>query len=163
MNPKNDLKPFQLAFSGSSGSGSHHLNGDLAKYQNGSPPNSHSSASSHHNNHSVHVTDANGDIDGEDVSSSGGGGGGGGKAGKSAGKQGQASSTSKEVLSKEALRRNKEAKMTKEEMVAKLETDVKRLKVDLQISRNKENDLRDQIISSMSSKWKIICLRYNYI
>ena len=56
------------------------------------------------------------------------------------------------MLSKEALRRNKEAKMTKEEMVAKLETDVKRLKVDLQISRNKENDLRDQIISSMSSK-----------
>ena len=140
---------FPSAFSGSSGSGSHHLNGDLAKYQNGSPPTSHS-ASSHHNNHSVHVTDSNGDIDGDDVSSSGGGGG--DKAGKTSGKQGQPSSTSKEVLSKEALRRNKEAKMTKEEMVAKLETDVKRLKVDLQISRNKENDLRDQIISSMSSK-----------
>jgi len=137
------------AFSGSSGSGSHHLNGDLAKYQNGSPPTSHS-ASSHHNNHSVHATDTNGDIDGDEVSSPGGGGG--GKGGKSSGKQGQASSASKEVLSKEALRRNKEAKMTKEEMVAKLETDVKRLKVDLQISRNKENDLRDQIISSMSSE-----------
>ena len=94
------------------------------------------------------MSDANGDIDGDDVSSPGGG----GKGGKSSGKQGQASSAAKEVLSKEALRRNKEAKMTKEEMVAKLETDEKRLKVDLQISRNKENDLRDQIISSMSSK-----------
>ena len=142
---------FSGAFSGSSGSGSHHLNGDLAKYQNGSPPNSHSSASSHHNNHNVQVTDANGDVDGEDVSSSGGGGGG-GKGGKASGKQGQPSSAAKEVLSKEALRRNKEAKMTKEEMVAKLENDTKRLKVDLQISRNKENDLRDQIISSMSSE-----------
>ena len=35
---------------------------------------------------------------------------------------------------------------------AKMETDLKKLKVDLQISRNKENDLRDQIISFMSSK-----------
>ena len=34
----------------------------------------------------------------------------------------------------------------------KMETDLKKLKVDLQISRNKENDLRDQIISFMSSK-----------
>lgn len=144
-------------FTGSGGSGAHHLNGDLAKYQNGSPPISHSAASSHHNNHSVHVTEANGDVDGDDVSSPGGGGGGGGKASKASNKQGQPSSTSSSGggatgLSKEALRRNKEAKMTKEEMVVKLETDVKRLKVDLQISRNKENDLRDQIISSMSSE-----------
>jgi len=35
---------------------------------------------------------------------------------------------------------------------AKMETDLKKLKVDLQISRNKENDLRDQIISFMSSE-----------
>ena len=35
---------------------------------------------------------------------------------------------------------------------AKLEADLKKLKVDLQISRNKENELRDQIISYMSSK-----------
>ena len=35
---------------------------------------------------------------------------------------------------------------------AKMEADLKKLKVDLQISRNKENELRDQIISYMSSK-----------
>ena len=34
----------------------------------------------------------------------------------------------------------------------KMETDLKKLKVDLQISRNKENELRDQIISYMSSE-----------
>ena len=136
------------------------MNGDLSKFQNGSPPISHSgggASSPHHSNHSVHVTDANGDVDGggDDPSSSGGGGGGGGRANKGSSKQGQPSASSGGAvagLSKEALRRNKEAKMTKEEMVSKLETDVKRLKVDLQISRNKENDLRDQIISSMSSE-----------
>ncbi len=42
-------------------------------------------------------------------------------------------------------------KLSKEEMVTKLEGDLKRLKTDLQQSRNKENDLRDQIISYMSS------------
>ena len=35
---------------------------------------------------------------------------------------------------------------------AKMEADLKKHKIDLQISRNKENDLRDQIISYMSSK-----------
>ena len=35
---------------------------------------------------------------------------------------------------------------------AKMEGDLKKLKIDLQISRNKENELRDQIISYMSSK-----------
>merc|ERR1719384_1594790 len=35
---------------------------------------------------------------------------------------------------------------------AKMEADLKKLKVDLQISRNKENELRDQIISYMSSE-----------
>lgn len=34
----------------------------------------------------------------------------------------------------------------------KMETDLKKLKIDLQISRNKENELRDQIISYMSSE-----------
>ena len=42
---------------------------------------------------------------------------------------------------------------TKEEQLAKMEQDVKRLKIDLQISRNKENELRDQIVSYSSSKF----------
>ena len=37
-------------------------------------------------------------------------------------------------------------------LVIKLESDVKRLKCDLQLSRNRENELRDQIVSYMSSK-----------
>ena len=40
-------------------------------------------------------------------------------------------------------------------LTIKLESDVKRLKCDLQplqLSRNRENDLRDQIVSYMSSK-----------
>ena len=38
-------------------------------------------------------------------------------------------------------------------LVIKLESDVKRLKCDLQLSRNRENELRDQIVSYMSSKF----------
>ena len=46
---------------------------------------------------------------------------------------------------------------TKEvDLTAKMEGDLKKLKVDLQISRNKENDLRDQIISFMSSKLEVL-------
>lgn len=41
---------------------------------------------------------------------------------------------------------------TKEDQVAKLELDLKKLKVDLQVARNKENELRDQIVSSAASK-----------
>ena len=41
---------------------------------------------------------------------------------------------------------------SKEELVSKLESDIKKLKVDLQLSRNKENDLRDQIVSFMTGK-----------
>jgi len=37
-------------------------------------------------------------------------------------------------------------------LTIKLESDVKRLKCDLQLSRNRENDLRDQIVSYMSSE-----------
>ena len=40
-------------------------------------------------------------------------------------------------------------------LTIKLESDVERLKCDLQplqLSRNRENDLRDQIVSYMSSK-----------
>merc|ERR1712098_285527 len=37
-------------------------------------------------------------------------------------------------------------------LVIKLESDVKRLKCDLQLSRNRENELRDQIVSYMSSE-----------
>lgn len=42
--------------------------------------------------------------------------------------------------------------LTKDEAVVKLEQDLKRLKTDLQQSRNKENDLRDQIVSFMSGE-----------
>ena len=41
-------------------------------------------------------------------------------------------------------------------LVIKLESDVKRLKCDLQLSRNRENELRDQIVSYMSSKYQTI-------
>ena len=37
-------------------------------------------------------------------------------------------------------------------VVVKLESDMKRLKSDLQHSRNRENELRDQIVCYMSSK-----------
>lgn len=42
------------------------------------------------------------------------------------------------------------ASPTKDEIIAKQEGDMKRLKVDLQLSRNKENDLREQIVSFMT-------------
>ena len=45
-------------------------------------------------------------------------------------------------------------------LTIKLESDVKRLKCDLQLSRNRENDLRDQIVSYMSSEFLNI---YDYI
>ena len=52
--------------------------------------------------------------------------------------------------------------------MAKLEGDLKKLKVDLQVARNKENELRDQIVSSAASKLhrfisnkKVFCLQ-NY-
>lgn len=35
-------------------------------------------------------------------------------------------------------------------LMIKLESDVKRLKCDLQLSRNRENELRDQIVCYMS-------------
>lgn len=38
-------------------------------------------------------------------------------------------------------------------LTIKLESDVKRLKCDLQLSRNRENELRDQIVCYMSSKF----------
>ena len=40
-------------------------------------------------------------------------------------------------------------------IIIKMEADLKKLKIDFQISKNKENDLRDQIISFMSSKLNI--------
>ena len=42
------------------------------------------------------------------------------------------------------------------DLTAKMEADLKKLKIDLQISKNKENDLRDQIISFMSSKLNVL-------
>ena len=41
-------------------------------------------------------------------------------------------------------------------LTIKLESDVKRLKCDLQLSRNRENDLRDQIVSYMSSEFIVL-------
>jgi hypothetical protein len=38
-------------------------------------------------------------------------------------------------------------------LIVKLESDVKRLKCDLQLSRNRENELREQIVCYMSSKF----------
>ncbi|XP_059084152.1 macoilin-like [Tigriopus californicus] len=64
------------------------------------------------------------------------------------------SSTSNSSSAKEGLKKGKENKPapTKEEIMAKMEQDLKRVKIELQLSRNKENDLRDQIISYMSSE-----------
>ena len=45
---------------------------------------------------------------------------------------------------------------SKDELICKMESDIKKLKVDLQLSRNKENDLRDQIVSFMTGKFSII-------
>ena len=45
-------------------------------------------------------------------------------------------------------------------LVIKLESDVKRLKCDLQLSRNRENELRDQIVSYMSSKLNLEIIFY---
>jgi hypothetical protein len=39
-------------------------------------------------------------------------------------------------------------------LIVKLESDVKRLKCDLQLSRNRENELREQIVCYMSSKFR---------
>lgn len=44
------------------------------------------------------------------------------------------------------------AVFTKEETISKMEADIKKLKVELQLSRNKENDLREQIVTYMSSE-----------
>ncbi|XP_040573999.1 macoilin-1 isoform X1 [Lepeophtheirus salmonis] len=44
------------------------------------------------------------------------------------------------------------SKLSKDELITRTESDIKRLKCDLQISRNKENELRDQIISYMSNE-----------
>lgn len=41
---------------------------------------------------------------------------------------------------------------SKDELICKMESDIKKLKVDLQLSRNKENDLRDQIVSFMTGE-----------
>ena len=49
---------------------------------------------------------------------------------------------------------DKEAGKDNLSLVIKLESDVKRLKCDLQLSRNRENELRDQIVSYMSSKYQ---------
>ena len=40
----------------------------------------------------------------------------------------------------------------RDETLGKFESDLKKMKVDLQLSRNKENDLRDQIVSYMTGK-----------
>jgi len=50
---------------------------------------------------------------------------------------------------KEAAKEGREGHMP---LMIKLESDVKRLKCDLQLSRNRENELRDQIVCYMSSE-----------
>ncbi len=67
-------------------------------------------------------------------------------------------SSSSAPSAKESRKSKEAAKLTKEEMAAKLEQDIKRLKTELQQSRNKENDLRDQIISYMSGEF--LCLSH---
>ena len=46
---------------------------------------------------------------------------------------------------------------SKDELICKMESDIKKLKVDLQLSRNQENDLRDQIVSFMTGKSLTTC------
>ena len=93
----------------------------------------------------------------------GGGGGGGGKRGKGLASRDQrdasrgqkstpAGGASGTGVGDQAVTTRGGKTLTKEEQMAKLEGDVKRLKIDLQISRNKENELRDQIVSYSSSK-----------
>merc|ERR1712117_192503 len=50
---------------------------------------------------------------------------------------------------KESAKEGREGHMP---LMIKLESDVKRLKCDLQLSRNRENELRDQIVCYMSSE-----------
>lgn len=54
--------------------------------------------------------------------------------------------------SKEAKRSRDSSKLSKDEQILKLETEAKKLKVDLQVARNKENELRDQIVSSAANE-----------
>eukprot|EP00096_Caligus_rogercresseyi_P016483 TRINITY_DN915_c0_g2_i1.p1 TRINITY_DN915_c0_g2~~TRINITY_DN915_c0_g2_i1.p1 ORF type:complete len:737 (-),score=175.85 TRINITY_DN915_c0_g2_i1:1572-3782(-) len=76
------------------------------------------------------------------------GGGGSAAKGRSSGKSGNASS-SRDSSSK----KNRDlSKLSKDELMTRMESDIKRLKCDLQLSRNKENELRDQIISYMSNE-----------
>ena len=57
---------------------------------------------------------------------------------------------------RDASRKGRATSNSKDELITKMESDNKKLKVDLQLSRNKENDLRDQIVSYMTSKFKIV-------
>jgi len=47
--------------------------------------------------------------------------------------------------------------------IVKLEGDLKKYKIDLQMARNKENELRDQIVSSAASKPLKIIFYYQTI
>ena len=62
---------------------------------------------------------------------------------------------------RDASKRSRDSsKMTKEDQVVKLESELKKLKVDLQVARNKENELRDQIVSAAASKFsQVLCFR----
>jgi hypothetical protein len=102
----------------------------------------------HHSNGSAVGGQSNGDLDymekmdaGIDEKKSSGGGGGGGKSSNNSG------------LPRDTSKRSRDSsKMTKEDQLSKMESDLKKLKVDLQVARNKENELRDQIVSSAASK-----------
>ena len=52
-----------------------------------------------------------------------------------------------------AMASNPSGGPNRDELLGKFEADIKKLKVDLQLSRNKENDLRDQIVSYMTGTY----------
>ena len=73
--------------------------------------------------------------------------------GKKSGGKGKKDKEDKDAGSKDGDKNaaGKKKVLTKEELYAKMELELKGLKQNLQVSRNKENELRDQIISFMSS------------
>jgi hypothetical protein len=76
---------------------------------------------------------------------------------RSAGKTGMAGSNATPRDTSRKGRSSAVPTNAKDESNFKMESDLKKYKVDLQLSRNKENDLRDQIVSYMTSKsWSFL-------
>lgn len=78
--------------------------------------------------------------------------GGGQAAGGAAKGEAAGSSSSKKPTKEERKVAGAESGATSLALIVKLESDVKRLKCDLQLSRNRENELREQIVCYMSSE-----------